>query len=341
MISNNDVKAAYRFILGREPESEQVVEDLANCHDTIATLRDDFLRSDEFTSRDVDVFAKTPRLSPTSFSPPRFTQGRLAIDLDVAPETLAAMLRRVEATWEALGQHDPFWSVVTEDRYRTAAIANDQAAFFETGQQEVQAFQMAADRAGADLAALDTCLEFGCGVGRVTHALAPLFRTVLACDISRHHLRLAETTLAERQATGVALIHTGSMEALATLPRFDVLFSIIVLQHNPPPVAAFILGCLLDKLNPGGIAYVQVPIYRVCYAFDAAAYLQSEAGVPRMEMHVLPQHMLFKLFAEHNCQVLDVREDEMTGSGEFLSNTFLVQKSGLLQEWALANAPAP
>ena len=40
-----------------------------------------------------------------------------------------------------------------------------------------------------------SCCEYGCGTGRVTAWLASSFSRVIACDISRSHLRLAESHL--------------------------------------------------------------------------------------------------------------------------------------------------
>jgi hypothetical protein len=42
-------------------------------------------------------------------------------------------------------------------------------------------------------------------------------------------------------------------------------FSVITLQHNPPPIMAWLLSQLLGCLNPGGVAYLQIPSYRSGY----------------------------------------------------------------------------
>src|SRR5438445_8788800 len=48
MISIDDVKSAYRLILGREPENEEVVADHVRRHRSVAELRAKFLGSVEF-----------------------------------------------------------------------------------------------------------------------------------------------------------------------------------------------------------------------------------------------------------------------------------------------------
>jgi hypothetical protein len=71
-----------------------------------------------------------------------------------------------------------------------------------------------------------------------------------------------------------------------------------------------------------------VPTYRQDYRFHAADYLASAEIRGSMEMHVLPQPVLFALFARHDCRVLEVREDGKTGSPRMISNSFLIQKQG-------------
>jgi SAM-dependent methyltransferase len=109
------------------------------------------------------------------------------------------------------------------------------------------------------------------------------------------------------------------------MPRFDVFFSLIVLQHNPPPLIAFLLRTLLNKLEPGGLAYFQVPTYRFGYRFDPDAYIASELKLGVPEMHVLPQHVVLRIADEAGCRPLEVREDP-SGSYDLISQRFLLHK---------------
>jgi len=113
------------------------------------------------------------------------------------------------------------------------------------------------------------------------------------------------------------------------LPQVDVIYSIIVLQHNPPPVIDRILGTFARILKPGGIAYFQVPTYVQGYSFDLGEYLESKVGTPSMEMHVYPQDRVFRRFAEYNAVPVAVVEDDATAMHAFgRSNTFLFAKAG-------------
>ena len=111
------------------------------------------------------------------------------------------------------------------------------------------------------------------------------------------------------------------------LPNVDAILSVITLQHNPPPVMAWILKNLLNILNPGGVAFIQIPTYRNGYLFEAERYLQT-AQPNTLEMHFLPQHEVFRIISESNSICLEIREDSMVGDEtQMLSNTFLIQKN--------------
>jgi SAM-dependent methyltransferase len=75
-------------------------------------------------------------------------------------------------------------------------------------------------------------LEIGCGVGRVTRALADIFGEVHAVDVSGEMIRLARRALADKpnvflhQNNGMDLSVLGDLE-------FDFALSFIVFQHIP------------------------------------------------------------------------------------------------------------
>jgi hypothetical protein len=112
------------------------------------------------------------------------------------------------------------------------------------------------------------------------------------------------------------------------LPPADAVFSIIVLQHNPPPVIALILTKLLACLRPFGIADFQVPTRAKGYRFSVDEYLNSRNAKFEMEMHAIPQKDVFAIIRQAGCE--EVQPDDMTGSLDLISNTFLVRKAATL-----------
>jgi hypothetical protein len=93
-------------------------------------------------------------------------------------------------------------------------------------------------------------------------------------------------------------------------------------------VIAFIIEALIRSLNPGGVAFFQVPTYRRGYSFSLRDYLAEDAAKGGMEMHVLPQSRVFEIAQRAGAQVLEVIDDTWTGLRvKEVSNTFVIQKS--------------
>ena len=186
---------------------------------------------------------------------------------------------------------------------------------------------MFAARAGIDLAGYRTCFELGCGVGRVTLALAGIFDQVTGADIAPPMLEEAKRSAAAFNVTNVRWLLANRFSVYDEIPEFDVFFTGIVLQHNPPPVMAFMLTRLLGKLRSGGIAYFQLPTHRVDYSFSAKDYLSHEPS-NNIEMHVFPQRPLLELIGRCGCRLLEIREDGAAGeSYHHISNTLFVEKA--------------
>lgn len=101
-------------------------------------------------------------------------------------------------------------------------------------------------------------LEIGCGAGRVTRALASLFREVHAVDISGEMVRLA------RQAVSPfpnVFIYQNNGVDLSVIPvdEFDFAFSHLVFQHIPSrDIIRNYVGEVYRLLRPGALFKFQV-----------------------------------------------------------------------------------
>lgn len=322
-VSAEAVAWAYRLILGREPESAAAVEDHVRNSESLAALRDRFLESAEFTARFSE--ADRARGHTVAVWPP------CAIESEVDAETAARLFDRIAGAWQRLGETEPYWSVVSDPQYKMDRIDETRDAFLESGRQNAERLFATLRRNDVAIDPEWEVLELGCGLGRTTRWLAPRFRHVAAVDISTSHLRLARTLNADADcAERISWIHLESPTALQQLPGFDLLFSIIVLQHNPPPVIRTFLETLATRLRPGGYAFFQVPTYQRRYAFDVQGYLAShvaDGASPEIEMHVLPQADVFRIFHDRGCIPLEVFEDGLSGYGfRHRSNSFLFHK---------------
>lgn len=261
------------------------------------------------------------RLNRQALSPP------IPVETEASAENRARLIARVQASWSDLGKRDPHWSVLTNERYRADRISETLDEFYTTGEHTLAFVRAALARCGGALGEIGHVTDLGCGVGRVTTAFARAGCTVTAVDISANHLavtrdHLARTGLADRVET----VQLTALETLDTLPETDLFFSVIVLQHNPPPIMAEMLRRTLARVRPGGHAYFQVPTYKDGYRYRVADDLRRTK--PAMEMHVLPAPAVFQVLEGAGFRPLEVRRDSLVGDLAFESHAFLARKHG-------------
>jgi SAM-dependent methyltransferase len=317
MITRDQILLAFQLFLGRDPEDENVIQQLLLETKNLASLRDKMVINPEFIQK-LKIIPH-PKLSMQV--PP------MQVDLSPSIEQLNQILVRTTLQWKSMGVDKPFWSVLTNPGYLNENIEQNKEYFYQSGVDELANFFAALNRSNLQIQPTFKCIEFGCGVGRVTGALATHFASVIGVDVSHEHLQLAESYIQEQGLANVELAQLTKLQELAQLGNFDFLYSQIVFQHNPPPVTKYILEQLLAQLNPNGLAYFQIPTYKIGYSFSVEQYLNSD-DMPEMEMHYLPQDQLFSMIAKANCTILEIREDTAIGpSLSAISNTILLKKN--------------
>jgi 2-polyprenyl-3-methyl-5-hydroxy-6-metoxy-1,4-benzoquinol methylase len=231
---------AYRILLGREPESPEAVEKHVKAHASLEEMRNRMLSSPEYRTKNPP--AHVPAL--TGHEPPLLIE-------DVRDSTeMSRILDHIGQTWQRLGEIDPHWSVITAERFHAENIKETEAEFYNSGQEPADHIFTTLKRNGVDPSPLRTCLEYGCGLGRVTAWLARRFEHVFGYDISASHLQTASIQLEAQRITNVTLRQVKSVADIHDLERVDLVYSIIVLQHNPPPVIRLIIRGLLRAVKP-------------------------------------------------------------------------------------------
>jgi SAM-dependent methyltransferase len=314
MAYNEDlIIAAYRIILGREPDNNQTVREKALRFTSPEQVLRDFMQSTEFKANNpsfIEVLAHG------------YTQQHLRIQTDVTPEQLNNLFERIRKQWTRLGETEPYWSVISIERFKTAVFPDNKNDFYDSGQKTDSLIEVFFQRANCDIPS-GCCLEFGCGVGRVTRFLAKRFDKVIAVDLSPGNLRLCRQFLQDAGLKNVEYILLEKLSDLDQFPGFDLLFSTIVLQHNPPPVIKLLLEKLFGKINNNGFALFQVPTHTDHYTFDVQKYLES--SILDNEMHCIPMSIIFDLLARNSLYPKEVIMDTWTRA--YGSHTFFAQKA--------------
>ncbi len=161
--------------------------------------------------------------------------------------------RRLATAWETHAQNDPYWAIIPADG--TAGGGWDVEAFFRSGEADVDAVLKQAAALGLTVR-LTRALDFGCGVGRLTQALAARCETAVGVDVSPSMLDLARGH--NRFGDRCEYLHSTSAD-LDALPsgEFDIIVSLIVLQHIPPRTSRRLMAAFVRVLAPGGLLAFQ------------------------------------------------------------------------------------
>lgn len=320
--TREEVRLAYYLLLGREPESEAIVDAHRAAHESLASLRDGFAASDEFKARHGSVERADQdfldRIAKGYFASP------LPVDVAVAADVAERLATRIREQWTKLGESDPYWSVLTDEQFRAERMdAAAKRRFDKSGEHAARLIELTAARTGLAVPT-GTCVELGCGVGRVTRHLAKRFARVIAVDISPGNLALCERYMAAEGVSNVETRLIRDIEELEALPSVDFFYSMIVLQHNPPPIQHRALEILLGKIAPGGQCLFQTVADLPGYSFEAESYLSTPS--PTMEVHSLPMAVVQRLVRASGLTLDTVRMDPWVSA--YGSYTFSAHREG-------------
>jgi SAM-dependent methyltransferase len=160
------------------------------------------------------------------------------------------VLRRAQSRqWQSYGRLDPYYGVLSADEYRSANLTPQALdEFYASGERHIDALfsQLATPPR--------TALDFGCGTGRVLVHLARRCERATGVDISPAMLEECRRACASRGLDNVTLcdrIPDGT---------FDLVHSVLVLQHLPVSEGYRAIERLLGALAPGGTIALHVTL---------------------------------------------------------------------------------
>lgn len=185
-----------------------------------------------------------------------------------------ATIGELRRFWDALALDDPLWAVLSDPERRGRRW--DLNEFMKTGEREVALLFHRLQELGLPCSER-TALDFGCGVGRLTQALARRFSTATGVDISSAMIDLARRV--SRRPNAFYVQSPGADPNLEALPAapFDFIYSNIVLQHVPPDLAARCIGSMSRALAPQGVLVFQLPSHRIQAESAVIMPMPSEA----------------------------------------------------------------
>ena len=309
-----DIVDCYRVFFEREPESAAVIETHLATKPTLSEFLQRVITVPEF------AWVGTQAFTSFAWNPSLYRR----IDVTGSASDVDALVEHTRKVWNGYGDQDPFWSVLTNEKYRASSIGqSDIDEFYATGEIDCRVMLELIARVGLSLPPNSTALDLGCGLGRIGEHVSTHVKTYLGVDISSPHLRQANERFKYLRRNNARFMLLPQM--LEADLKVDLAFSLITLQHNPPPVIALLIDRLCKLLKQGGIVYFQVPVALTGYEFNLKDYVASPPTHGHMEMHAIPQREVYRLFEENDCQLIEALPDTRIGAIG-LSYSFIAQK---------------
>jgi SAM-dependent methyltransferase len=241
-------------------------------------------------------------------------------------------LQELQRNWEGFAQTDPLWSICTDPQKRKNKWKPEE--FFATGRKEIGTVLGCIGGLGLKVDEHSPALDFGCGVGRLTRAMAAHFQECWGIDISPTMIRLAQEFNRNIPQCSFLLNEQDSLAGFAD-NYFGFIYTSVVLQHIAEPYSRNYLMELIRLLRPGGALVFQIPDR---FHQSAAQKLRMKLALrsrlrrllrPResfvMEMHCIPETAVRELTRGAGASVIDVRVTNSTDPA-FSGNLLYLEK---------------
>ena len=236
-----------------------------------------------------------------------------------------------KTVWEKLARKGPYWAVLTDPNKTDNRW--EVSEFFATGRQTVKTDMEMMAAAVPDMRT-ERVLDFGCGVGRLSQGLATHFDHVNGVDISATMIDLARE---HNQHADRVRYHLNPSSDLSLFPdqHFDLIYSVITLQHIPAPLILGYLQEFVRVCRPGGLIFFQLPAKVEVHKFRFSWYpptlwkrlkrrlLKISAIQPEMSMNSLQKDQVLAIFSDFDVNPVQVKPYEATGHLE--SWSYLLQ----------------
>jgi ubiquinone/menaquinone biosynthesis C-methylase UbiE len=224
-------------------------------------------------------------------------------------------LRELKRNWEGLARKDPFWAICTDPARKDRNWQMEE--LFATGETEIGRVLGCLAHLGVPVDASAPTLDFGCGVGRLTRAMAARFTECWGVDISATMVEIAQRLNANVPRCHFCLNDKPDLTFFAD-DFFGFVYTSIVIQHIPPRYSLRYLLEMIRVLKPGGVLVFQVLDQ---FRGPALARLRQKLALRRrlrqlhfasdgnclMELHLLRQSRIRQMLSRCAASIIDVR----------------------------------
>lgn len=165
---------------------------------------------------------------------------------------------KTDKDWEKWGASDPYFGVISNDKYRRNNLTNDSREdFFSSGVEHVSYLCGLINKNFNQNFEPNSVLDFGCGVGRLAIPFASIAKSVLGVDISPSMLEIAKKNSVDKSVKNIKFVI--SDDALSkVIGTYSLIHSYIVFQHIPKSRGHKIILRLAEKVEVDGFLALHI-----------------------------------------------------------------------------------
>ena len=233
--------------------------------------------------------------------------------------------KRLQSNWNTFGKNDPMWAILTDPAKKDNKWQPGE--FFETGINDIERVISYTKQRNLNIN-YNKAIDFGCGVGRLTQALAMKFNEVIGIDIAPSMINSANYHNRFKERCKYVL---NNKYDLSFIPSADVdfIYTIITLQHMKPKFSKGFIQEFMRILKRGGLLIFQIPSHRKNQLFEKEQKLDEiqsfDVDNPVMEMHGVFKDEVIKLLTECGGKIIHIEDDKSLGE-DWESFKYCVQK---------------
>ena len=222
-------------------------------------------------------------------------------------------LNALSRHWDNLAKEDPMWAILSDPNKKGGKW--DPGEFFDSGFSEVVSVMEHVKQVQPSLR-YKRALDFGCGLGRLTQALATHFDEVIGVDIAPEMIKGAEryNSLGDRCKY---ILNPHPDLSVFDANHFDFIYSNLVLQHMHPRYSAVYLRDFIRVLAPGGVALFQIPSRMIVTVKGLLMRIAPRSVLRmryKMDMFCVPKDQVMAIVTSAGARIRLVQPDNSSGA---------------------------
>jgi hypothetical protein len=202
----------------------------------------------------------------------------------------------------------------------TFSSAYDEARAKALARSDLALLQHYYSQCGTRFGGLSNIVEFGLTLTHGSDWLSEGGETLSMTDIVASEVYAACERLKPKGVSNIKFGVLYSRRDIGLLPMCNLLYSVLSVRLTQATILVQVLGLLLTKVGPGGLALLRAPTQHRLYQFMLPG---TEAA---NELNILPQWKIFELLESNGFSLILVQQDSLLRAPDVLYTTVLAKR---------------